>query len=360
MHQFDFYRILADTDLLTMELTVVSVLRRAPTILRQRRPIPAEYKIEEVPLSNLTEKQRDFFETYDRQLADLNYFPVCIYRIANLERTLIRKYTNPTDPGRCEVAALEVQYHYKGEIRWAPVRVIRFRTDFADGTALVTRNANRRTLFDTLPGFTVQECPTVDDPATLKRIHDAKAAAMGCPQTRSHNIRSLFEQIQDEHRRFSEFQIERGLYARCPEGYVLTGKTHWRAIRNHYNPFVQRVAPIRLGICAILAIGLPSLAHAISTSSVLSASPAQFMSLVLAGQIWLLLSYFIAGVAIGLLIQRNSFLWAFLLTYLGVHLCTGWWTSPVPFSTVAALTAFWVTRLQHKRKLMLAPTPLIS
>lgn len=343
-----------------MALTVVSVLRKTPKILRQRPPIPAEYEIEEVPVDKLTKKQRGFFESYDKQLAELNYFPVCTYRIANLERTLIRKYTNPTDPARCEVAALEVRYQFKGEIRWAPARVIRFRTDFTNGTSLVTRNAKRRTLFDTLPGFTIQECPTVEDPAILKKAHDAKATEMGCPQTRSNDVRRLFEQMKDEHRRFSEFQIERGLYARHPEGYVLTSKTHWRAIRNHYNPFVQRVPPMRLAICALAAIGTPSLAHTFFSSSISSATPAELMNVVLVGQISLFLSYIIAGTAIGLLIQRNSFLWAFLLTYLGVHICTGWWVSPVPFSTIAALTSFWVTRLQHKRKLMLAPTPLNS
>lgn len=196
----------------------------------------------------------------------------------------------------------------------------------------------------------------MEDPATLKRLHDAMAATMGCPETRSNDIKSLFERIQDEHRHFSEFQIERGLYARCPEGYVLTSKTHWRAIRNHYNPFVQHVPPMRLATCALAAIGIPSLAHAFFSSSVLSASSADFMNVVIVGQISLLISYIIAGAAIGLLIQRNSFLWAFLLTYLGVHLCTGWWASPIPFSTISALIAFWVTRLQHKRKLMLAPT----
>jgi hypothetical protein len=359
MQYFGFYRVLADTDLLTMVLTLASVLRRAPAILRQRPPIPAKYEIEEISVDRLTEKQREFFDSYDRQFAELNYFPVCTYRIANLERTLIRSYANPTDPARCDIAALEVRYQYKGQIRWAPARVMRFRTDFTDGTSLVTRNAKRRTLFDTLPGFTIQECPAVEDPAMMKKIHDAKAAEMGCPQTRSNDIQRFFEQIQDEHRRFSEFQIDRGLYAYCPEGYVLTSKTHWRAIRNHYNPFVQRIAPIRLAICAVIAVGIPSFAHAFSTSSIRSASPAEVMNVAFAGEVWLFLSYITAGLAMGLLIERNSFLWAFLLTYLGVHLCTGWWLSTIPFSTIAALTAFWVTRLQHKRKLMLAPTTSI-
>ena len=356
MLHFSVYRILADTDLLAIVVTVVSVLRKAPALLRQRPPVPAEYEIEEVLAHKLTEKQRDFFDPYDRKLAALNYFPVCTYRIANLERTLIRKYANAAEPASCSVSALEARYRYKGKICWAPARLITFRTDFTDGTSLITRNAKRRTLFDTLPGFTIQERPTVEDPAVLKRMHDAKAGGMGCPQGRPTDVARFFEQIRDEHRRFSEYQIKRGLYALHPQGYVLTSKTHWRAIRNHYNPFVQHVSPVRMAASALLAIGLPSLTHAYFSLALSAADSANFMNVALLAQVSLLASYAAGGAAIGLLIQRNSFLWAFLLTYMGVHLCTGWWVSPMPFSTIAALTSFWVTRLQYKRKLMLAPT----
>lgn len=67
MQHLGVYHVLADTDLLTMVLTVVAVLRKTPAILQQRPPIPAEYEIEEVPAEKLTEKQRDFFPAYDQQ-----------------------------------------------------------------------------------------------------------------------------------------------------------------------------------------------------------------------------------------------------------------------------------------------------
>lgn len=347
------HRFLADNDLIAFLVAVVTVLIKAPKILRQRAPVPAEYNMEEVQPQTLTEKQRHFFESYDQKLAALNYFPVCTYRVTNLARTLIRRYGSPVDPASCAVTAMEVKYRYKNEFRWAPTRLVTFRTDFTDGTSLITRNMKRKTLLDTVPGFTIQECPTLDDPAALKKRHDAKTAALGCPQPASSDVKRIFEQIRDEHQRFSEYQVQRGTYARHPQGYVLTSKVHWRGIRNHFNPFVQRVAPVRMVFSALAAVGLPSLTYAYFSSAFAAAVPSNVMNVAMTSMVFLLLSYIVAGAAIGLLIERNAFLWAFLLTYLGVHACTGWWISAMPYSTIAGGTAFWVTRLQHKRKLML-------
>lgn len=348
---------LQDSDLFALIFTVGSVLINGPRKLQQRGPIPAEYNVEEVQPGELTEKQRKFFESYDRKLAEMSYFPVCTYRVTNLERTLIRRYTNPTDPASCTVMAMEVKYRLKNETRWAPTRLVTFRTDFTDGTSLMTRNMKRKTLLDTLPGFTIQECPTLDDPAAIKKRHDARAREMTCPQPSLVDAKRIFDQIREEHRRFADYQVQRGLYAPDPKGYRMTSKAHWRGIRNHYNPFVQRVSPMRMIFSALTAIGLPSLTYVYFASTRAAAAPGSTMNVALAAQMPLLLvSYVVAGVAIGLLIERNSFLWGFRLTYAGVHLCTGWWTSPIPFSTIAALVAFWVTRYTHRRKLMLAPT----
>lgn len=344
-----------DTDLIVLIATVGSVLINGPRRLQRRGPIPAEYDVQGVPLGELTEKQRAFFEPYDQKLSALNYFPSCTYRIANLERSLIRRYSHPTDPAYCTVVAMEVKYHLQNEVRWAPVCLVTFRTDFTDGSSLITRNMKRKTLLDTLPGFTIQDCPNVDEPAALKKGHDAMASGMGCPQRLPSDPKSIFEQIRAEHRGFSEYQVERRLYARHPKGYVLTSKAHWRGIRNHYNPFLQRVPPVRMLLSALIAIGLPSLTYVYFKSAFAAAAPTDVMGIAAQAQIALLLSYVVAGIAMGLLIERNAFLWGFLLTYLGVHLCTGWWGSLVPFSTIAALTAFWVTRLQHRKRLMLAP-----
>lgn len=347
------HRFLADNDLIAFLVAAVTVLIRGPKILQQRAPIPAEYNIEEVPPQTLTEKQRQFFETYDQKLSAMNYFPVCTYCVTNVERTLIRRYGSPVDPASCTVTAMEIRYRYKNEFRWAPARVVTFRTDFTDGTSLITRNMKRKSLLDTLPGFTIQECPNVDDPAALKKQHDAKVPSLGCPQPASTDVKTMFEQVRAEHQRFSEYQVERGTYARHPQGYVLTSKVHWRGIRNHFNPFVQRVAPVRMAFSALAAVGLPSLTYAYFSSAFAAAGPSDAMNVAMTSMVSLLLSYVIAGACIGLLIERNSFLWAFLLTYLGVHACTGWWISPMPYSTIAGITAFWVTRLQQRRKLML-------
>lgn len=343
-----------DNDLLTFVLATVGTLLRAPRRLQQREPVPAEYEPEEVPAEKLTEKQKRFFEPYDQKLAAMHYFPVCTYRIANHQRTLLRRYACPVDPAYCTVIAAEVKYHYKGREQWAPTSLVTFRTQFTDGSALTTRNMKVKTLFNTLPGRVVQECPNTDEPQALKRKHDAKVGSMGCPQPFPSDVSRILDAVRTEHREFAEYQVKQGLYRRDPGGYALTSRAIWRGIRNHYNPFAQRVSPIRLALSALLATGIPAAAFWKVEGSFREAAGTG-LGIGLESRAILLASYVLAGVAIGFLIERSPFLWGFLLTYVGVHVCTGWWISTIPFSMIAALTAFQVKRLRHRQRLMLQP-----
>ena len=347
-----------DTDLVAFALTIGGTLLRAPRRLQQREPTPREYQPEEVPPAQLTDKQRQFFEPYDHKLAAMNYFPVCTYRIPTMHRNLLRRYSSPVDPAYFTLIAAEVKYHYKGRAEWAPTSLLTIRTDFTDGRALTTRNMKRKTLFDRQPNRVVQECPNVDDPAALKKKHDSAAQSMGCPQPFPSDVSRVLNAARTEHEEFVQYQVTRGLYRSDPRGgYALTNKAIWRGIRNHYNPFAHRIAPLRMALSALLAVGIPAIAFVLMAGGGQQASPGTHLVLDMQGEAVLLASYVAAGAAIALLIQRSPFLWAFLLTYVGVHLCTGWWASPIPFSLIAALTAFQVKRFRHFQRLMLQPRP---
>jgi hypothetical protein len=347
-----------DDDLVAFGIAVARTLMVAPGILRQRDPIPAEYAPEEVRDESMTEKQRSFFQSYDRKLAEMNYFPVCTYRVANYQRNLLRRYASPIDPAYCIVMAMEVKFQEGGQPAWAPVSLITFRTDFTNGISLTTRNKKLKTLLDHYPTRLVQECPYADEPATLKKLHEAKVAGMGIAQPFPTDVARVFENVRAEHREFAQHQVERGLYRRDAQGgFALTNKTHWRAIRNHFNPFVQRVPPPKMALCALLAVGIPVAVYwALATGT--QAYPAAYeLPFASEGVALFFVSYVLAGAVIGFLIGRNPFLWSFLLTYLCVHLCTGWWFSAVPFSSVAAAVAYQVKRMRQRQRLMLQAKP---
>ena len=64
-------------------------------------------------------------------------------------------------------------------------------------------------------------------------------------------------------------------------------------------------------------------------------------------------SYVLAGAAVGVLLEKGQFVWGFLFCFLGVHLVTGWWTSPAPFGLIAAVAGHAVSRMRKRQRLIL-------
>ncbi len=349
---------LLDSDLLVFVYTLVSVLLKSPAALRagaQTRRMPVVFQFQQLSPAELSEGQRKFFEPYDEKLAAMQYFPVCTYRVANFGHNLVRRYLNAADPASCSVLAVEVKVKTSGVVAMAHSSLLEFTTRFAGGSRLTTRNMKHKTLMDQPPGRLVQECPTVSDPAALKKRHDARCAQLGAPQPPEMNVQRGFETLQREHQSFMDYQVERGLYRREADGcYVESGKLHWRGIRNHFNPFVHRFSPLQFAAALVLAVGIPSLAHW-KAAWVMAALPPTGLPAAALEDLVLLAGYLLAGAAVGLLLQRSTFLWTFLLTYLGVHALTGWWTSGIPFSGLAALAAYSTAQMAKRRKLILLP-----
>jgi hypothetical protein len=228
---------------------------------RNIAPVPKEYEFEEVPFERLTREQQEFFAPYDKHLLAMEYRPLFTYRVRNYGSNLIRRYVNPTDRASCTVIAVEVKTRVDGIVNRTLASNVSFLTVFTDGKELTTRNMRVRTVLDSLPGSIVQECPYERNLSVLKKKHDARAAKLGVPVAAEMSMPRVFAFYQDQHRRFSEFQVERGTYKRTATGYAVSKKAFWRGIRNYLVPFAERFSATRLLLAGIVAIGLPAVTY---------------------------------------------------------------------------------------------------
>jgi hypothetical protein len=345
-----------DADLMVFLGTVATILTSSlPHLRRSAVPIPADYDFEELSPEALTEKQRQFLEPYDKKLAALNYHPVLTYHVKNYGSNLVRRYINPVDPAAFMIIIVAVKTKVGSVESVNQSALFNVMTEFAGGKSLTTRNMKLRTVLDHPPEFLVQECPNVDDPATLKTRHDALARSLGAPLPAPSDATNVFDLYQKQHHRFSDYQVERGTYFRTTTGYAVTDKTFWRGIRNFLIPFAQRFSVVKLLLAAVVGIGIPSvtclklLPIALHEARTLGAPAAPGLTLFLAA------SYVLAGAIVGLLLDTNSFVWAFLFTYVGVHLVTGWWPSAIPYGAIAALAAYYAEQLRSRQRLILRP-----
>lgn len=339
-----------DPDMAVFLATVGRILFGSMAQLQRNvAPIPKEYEFEEVPFERLTREQQEFFVPYDQQLLAMQYRPLFTYRVRNYGSNLIRRYVNPVDRASCTVMAVEVKTKVDGILNRTLASNVSFFTVFTDGKELTTRNMRARTVLDHPPEFIVQECPSEQDLSVLKKRHDARAAKLGVPVAAEMSMPRVFAFYQDQHRRFSEFQVERGTYRRTATGYAVSKKAFWRGIRNYLVPFAERFSAARLLIAGIVAIGLPSLTYSRLLPNLVpfltrARLDAGTSSLLILGA-----SYLIAGACVGMLLEKSQFIWGFLFTFVGVHLVTGWWLSPIPFGLIAGTVSHGVAQLRMRR-----------
>jgi hypothetical protein len=363
-------RILADTDLLIFLYTLGRILVISPLNLALnsgQRSVPKSLQFEEMSPQSLTEEQEKYLQAYDRKFAALNYQPTATYRATNLfGRNLIRNYINPLEPVRAIVMIVEVTVNVKGVTSSAHSCTMEFITRFADDTVLVTRNMQRKTLFDDPPYRITQECPQVTDPAELRRRHLARMEKLNrSPISPPCDFAGTVKLAQEAHERFAAYQLERGAYRVSPatDRYHTTAKVHWRAIRNHFNPFLylQRFPRWRFATAALLGIALPALASLrVASAAARYAQDAGLPGSLAAGVI-MLAAYAMAGTVIGYFVRTSNFLWSFIFTYLAVGAIAGFHPYPLPYSTLAASIAHVVAQSAKRRRLILnKTTPSLS
>lgn len=319
--------------------------------------IPVRYELQEINPAALTEGQRLYLAPYDEKLAAMNYFPVCTYRVTNYGHTLLRNYSSPIERSRCVLMIHEMLLKIKDKPSPTNSCTMSFHTRFADGTMLTTRNMRIKSVVDRPPYQIVQEQPGISEPAEMKRVHDKRASGMGCPVPPPSDTSSVFKDVKSEHVRFAEYQLSQGTYRLNPDGktYSLTDKPYWRGIRNHLNPFAHRFSIRRFLPAALVAMALPlfgvmKLAPAAAEAARnIGFPPATAETAVM------LACYLCAGAIIGYVLERQTFVWVFLLTYLSVRIFSGTALGPIPYSAFAGSVAFSVAHAKQRRRAVLLP-----
>jgi len=347
-----------DADLAVFLCTVGKVVFAGlPRLRRKAKQIPVRYEIAEVHPAALTEAQASFFAPYDEKLAAMNYRPVCTYRIANYGSNLLRNYVSPLETSRCVVMINETPVVRNGKPSVANSCTLSFHTRFNDATILSTRNMRIKSVLDKPPYQVVQECPGITEPAAMKRKHDSRAASLACPVSPPCDTATTFKDLQAEHERFGAHQVSRGSLRLNPDGnsYTITDKVRWRGIRNHLNPLANRF-PFRHFIpAALVAVALPSFAVLKLAPAAADAARNVGFSPFAAAEAVTLASYLIAGALIGYVLERQTFVWVFLLTYLSVRILAGNHLGPVPYSAFAGSVAYSVAQAKKRRRAVLLP-----
>ena len=347
-----------DIDMLAfLWINLKTVLSTKQRLRESTHRIPMKFAFEEVPIEKLTQAQKDYMKPVDDQLAALNYFPLATFRITNLNfgTTLHRRYSNPTDPVRCALTIVEIRAKV-GQVEsvknsWS----IEFASRFPDGRLLITRTKSLKSLFDQPPWRITEDCPNITNPAALKHKHDARASEMGIPATPPKDVTRIFEELQAEHERYSNFQLERGIYRMAPEGsaYAISEKIHLRALRNHYLPFGRRLSFPNLLFSALVGAAFPLL-------GILKLGPmivATFTDLQLvelgAAQFVIAACYLAAGIVIGYVCEGQNLPWIYLITYVPAHLVAGWTFGIYPYSLLAFIMNYYVGQARRRQKLVL-------
>lgn len=322
---------------------------------KSTRRIPLKYQFVEIPAEQLTQAQRDYLKPIDDQLAALNYFPLATFRVANYGANLLRRYSNPTDPVSCALTVVEVKVKVGETEGVRNSSHVEFASRFPDGRRLITRNLSRKSLFDQPPWRITQDCPNVTNLSELKRKHDARAKGIGIPVSASQDIAKVFEELQAEHERFSNFLVQRGIYKVAPEGgaYAVTEKVHFRGLLNHYLPFGRRLSFSKLLFSALVGAVFPLfgiLRLAPMFAGLRTGLPFFGMS---AAQMAIFASYAAAGVVIGYVCEGQKFSWIYLITYVPAHWVAGWSFGIFPYSAVTHLVNYYAGQFRRRQNLIL-------
>jgi len=345
-----------DADLLAFAATACTVIFASKASLQKNtRPIPTRYDLAEIPDSQLTEAQRKYLQPIDEQLEKLNYRPDCTFRAKNYGSNLMRRYSNPADPASCGLTVVEVKVQAGQTQSVRNANSVEFTTRLADGRVVSTRNSPNKSLMDPPRYKIVQDFPSLTDLAELKRKHDAVAAKFGGTCSPPYGAAAIFDEVQREHTRFSEYQVEHGGFRRTPSGdaYQITEKVMNRGIRNFFNPFSKRFSLTQAVFSVLLGAALPlfgilKIAPVVATSSYQHALPfAGGATLVIA------LCYALTGAILGLACNAQSFVWVMLITYLPAHLVAGNNLGWFPYSTLAFYVAYTVSQAKQRRQVVL-------
>jgi len=334
-----------DPDILYLLLTMAVISALGIPRIRQAVWLPRELKFEDVPPEKLTPAQTDFLSSYDTRLAELGYHPFTTYRVSNmLGHNLIRVYLNSADPAKACVTMVAA----KNKTLFSSH--VEFATKYADGTRLVINNNNITGIFDDMPGVIITRYRGVTDIAELKRRHDAQAEKLRSRGIVFYTRENYFEDFRQYHVRYCEHQESQKLlrWDGTSGVYRATTWTALRGLRNFLNPIADHFSLPRFALGIMLGGGLPLLA-AVERVPIVSwlgahagaGSPYAISLLPLA-------VYTAAGLSVGLLFSRRTFVWGILLGVLPAKFLLGHVDSG--YSLWMAAIADLIGRTHNRRK----------
>ena len=345
-----------DGDILIFLLTVFTVIFASKGRLRKNvRQIPARFDFEELAENGLTEAQRNYLKPIDAQLSALNYRPECTFRVRNYGKNLLRRYSNPAQPASCAVTIVEVTLKTDMAESVRNSSSVEFTTRFGDGQSLSTRNSPVKSVMDQPPYKIVQHCANLTDLAELKKRHDAAARGLGTARSAPSGSEAIFAEVQDEHTRFSQYQLERGVLERTASGdaYQITEKVMNRGIRNFFNPFAKRFSVTQAVFSVLIGAFLP-LFGILKLAPAIAASASQYsVTPSVASAIAIAVCYALTGAILGYVGNAESFVWIMLITYLPAHLVAGASLGWLPFSTLAFYVARGIAQAKQRKRLVL-------
>src|SRR5438552_11527759 len=193
-----------DADILIFALTTAKIVLGGKKRLREsKRAIAVHDDLQEIREDALTKAQKEYVRPLDEQLAKLNYFPdftYCVTNHRNYGQNLIRRYTSPTDSASCTLTIVELKVQVGDVESTTTSSSVAFRTRYASGKQLTTRNMSRKSLMDSPPHSIVQECRHTTNLAELKRQHEARAAELGPALSPSSGPEAILEEHKKEHK----------------------------------------------------------------------------------------------------------------------------------------------------------------
>jgi len=276
---------------------------------------PTELKCDPALPNSIDPRQMAFFESYDKKLAEIGFFPFSTFRVTNLQGTnLNRAYMSSTDPARCLLTLMSI----KGSF----TNCLEIVTRFADGTRLSTKNTELSTVLAVLPNRIVQQFPGVSDPIELKRRHDVKAATLQDRMPEYRPQSTYFADLNQYHVQYCQYQVSKNLFSFDATAgvYRATYLTGLRGIYNFLNPLADNFTVRRLLLGLLLGAAPPIIVATQQQHILAWLMTASADNAFLAGNFLVPVACTFSGIAIGSIFTKKNFIWAILLAYLPAKL----------------------------------------
>jgi hypothetical protein len=277
------------------------------------------------------------------------------YRVTNLQgANLVRGYFSATEWPGISLNLLRNEVSVGADQAACYLEIV---SQFADGTLLSTRNAELDEVLDRLPTHIVEDFRGERDPARLKAQHDRRAKALEMRGRLHLPPGDLFDRLRDHHRRWSTYQVERGLLKRDAGGDLLhpTVRTALRGIRNFINPFADNFTWPRFALALFVGLVVPCLGLVALAGPLaplvdrLSHGTGASVGLLESLALGLLLT--LTGATVGVLFTAKSSIWTFASAYVPLRLLGPSGLTPLWLSLWTGFVADRAARLRGRGRI---------